>query len=795
MMAFDGVDNNVQHLVVTASVKGMEPLLPTINEEAGYKAQLRLFQFSGLINLTLADSVIQGLAPLTTSSPEGDARLNPAVPDPQSKTEEERQARLAKWANHVRVQNCTFSDTALALVGNSTGGPPPVFGEDDSLSDDPIVGTRNKACMFILGSMYQLAWRSHVEFINTRFLDINTSAPPGSRFQLHMLCIKTSNNNDTVVLRDSTFSNIQDALGDSLQLFEQSAVMYTGGVDTIPRLFTMQRCHFINVKGALLGALRMPAVVIEDCSVSGAQLAWGGFAFLHNMGQMVNITNSNFTNIQLGQTYQLPAGSPRPTGLNQRSYNPGVGLLKSSAAASMEVKGCMFRNISVLPTVNPLGALGNTSQQAAGSAAVIAAGADTRVAQSTFEECFTPAVVYAFSKKWQKAGAQSSTIGNQYNTRAVVSLVLYEASFAGNVYGVYANGYQVIISGCNFTASNMSGVQVSEVPSLVMNMTALQAASVSVQRASTAFGLSLALWFPLWMDANVEGAGLNVPINTRDAAVLQKTSSKWVGTFDEAVSVYVDSVNITGVQGRPALSLVEVDKASLSRVRIFDSIGKGALQANTVSGLSMVQCHLHNHSATQAADAVIAGGGTFTAVRSLYLIETVFSGNVGHAAGAMLLQLCGPVVMNSCTYIGNNASQNGGAVRAIASESIILDTSVLHQSNDSYETGVRECMWADVQPVVSGEMFPVWLKATCSVPNYLIRGSNDFPFDINAVELQKDPTKKVVCPQVFRTSLLLGGRVTTFSSNVAGASGGAVAIEGLTLATFTATQVNLTGNR
>ena len=42
---------------------------------------------------------------------------------------------------------------------------------------------------------------------------------------------------------------------------------------------------------------------------------------------------------------------------------------------------------------------------------------------------------------------------------------------------------------------------------------------------------------------------------------------------------------------------------------------------------------------------------------------------------------------------------------------------------------------------------------------------------------------------------LLGGQATTFGSNVAGASGGAIAIEGLTLAAFNATRVNFWDNR
>jgi predicted outer membrane repeat protein len=166
-----------------------------------------------------------------------------------------------------------------------------------------------------------------------------------------------------------------------------------------------------------------------------------------------------------------------------------------------------------------------------------------------------------------------------------------------------------------------------------------------------------------------------------------------------------------------------------------------------------------NNSAELTGAAVdIAGGATFTAVRNLYLLETVFVGNVGPEAGAMLLQSCGPVVINSCSYNGNNASQSGGAVRAIASESITVDTATLQQPYNI------SCMQADVLRVLYDREFAIELTSTSA-------------------------------DSVFCSKDALGGRATNFSGNVAGASGGAIAIEGLTLATFNATRVNFWDNR
>src|SRR5690348_6644009 len=64
-MIFNATLNNVLSLVLTANVKGLEPLLPKSNLPGDYKVQQELFHIVGRFhNVTLVDSVIQGLVPL-----------------------------------------------------------------------------------------------------------------------------------------------------------------------------------------------------------------------------------------------------------------------------------------------------------------------------------------------------------------------------------------------------------------------------------------------------------------------------------------------------------------------------------------------------------------------------------------------------------------------------------------------------------------------------------------------------------------------------------------------------------
>lgn len=761
LMAFNGALNNVQHLVLTANVKGLEPLLPPYKGDWGYTVQKRLFLIYGLVNLTLADSVIQGVAPLSADFPTGNQALNPAVPriteSSEGETQAEGVARKGKWDSHVHVRNCTFTNTDLTLFGS-----PKSYG---SLTK-PIVEATGRACLLRLGTMYNVFWPAHVEISNTTFDNITTSAPPGSGLRLSLLCSNTGSNSDTVTVRDSTFSNIQDVLGNSLDLIHTSMV-YTGRLST--KNLTMQRCRFTNIKAGLLAALEVEEVTVDNCSVNGARLAYGGFVVMVQFKQKAEFVKSTFSHIQLGAATDA-------TPLNQEYYNPGVGLVKTGSMATAHVQGCMFKNVSLLPSAGPLARWApwlREPRQVTDSAAfirtaVIAAGANARVAQCTFVDCFTPAVVYAYSGEMETIGrVYSSGTANRGARDAVVSLVVHESAFVRNMYGVYADGFQVIVSNSSFTASSVSGVRVSGVPCLVMNGTKLHDAAVSVQRASNPGGTSFAFcrmgWFPLWLNDKVQ-ASSDVPGTAKAAAALHNISGRLADKFDSAVSVYMENVSISGVQGQPAVSLRDIHKASLQRVSIFNNVGRGGLQASSVTGLLMLQCRVVNNTAglvglAMAADTLnIAGGGTFTAVNSLYLLETVFAGNYGPEAGAMLLQSCGPVVINSCTYHANAARQSGGAVRAIASESIVVDTSMLQQPQNI------SCMQTDVLDLMYDEEFRLDLSST--------------------------DQDQAACPTAW-----LGGRATTFSSNSAGASGGAIAIEGLTLAAFSATRVNFLDNR
>jgi len=722
LMAFDAVLNNVAHLMLTANVRGLEPLLPRLSKEGGYKVQQDLFRIDPLYNVTLASSTIQGLAPLQ------------AVARPE----------IIGNVTHVRVQGCTFSNTHLALL--------PLEASAD---------VYEPACMLSLGARFR---ESHVEVINTTFKNITTSAPPGSALWLSILCAETGSNDDTVTMRDTTFFNISDALGDSLDLIYTSFV-YQGRLHT--KSFTMQRCQFANIKASLLAKLDTAAVMVDNCTVRGAHLASGGFAVMSRRIQKADFLNSTFSNIQLGAASEA-------TGIDQDYYNPGVGLVKTGSMAMVHVQGCLFKNVSLLPSASQPGSTANMSRQTTGTApfirtAVVAAGADCRVAYSVFEDCYTPAAVYAFSGEKETLGRVYGVgTANRGSRNAVVSLVLHESKFLRNMYGVYANGFQVIVSSCIFTNSSVSGMDISGVPCLVVNGTMLRGAAISVQRASnpggTAFSFCRMGWFPRWLNDKVQDAASIVPVTARAAAVRHNISGQLTDAFDAAVSVYLESIDISHVHGQPALFLRDIHKASLQRVSITGSVGAGALQANSVVGMLMLQCYVVNNSAQSNADGLnTAGGATFTAVRSLYLLDTVFAGNVGPQAGAVLLLSCGPVVINSCTLHHNNASGSGGGVRAVASESILVDTSKLLQPENI------SCMQADV----------------LSTMYY-----SDQEFMRFNLDLSNSVQDNVVCPRV-----VLGGRATNFHNNVAGASGGAIAIEGLTLAAFDAKNVNFVKNR
>ena len=227
--------------------------------------------------------------------------------------------------------------------------------------------------------------------------------------------------------------------------------------------------------------------------------------------------------------------------------------------------------------------------------------------------------------------------------------------------------------------------------------------------------------------------------------------------FGVAVSVYFEGVSVSGVGGQPALSLSDVHKASLQRVRIVDNRG-GALRASSVTGMLMLQCQVLRNIGVGFSN--IAGGATVTAIQDLYMLETAFAHNVGSVAGAVFLQSCGQVVINSCKFVENEAAQNGGALRAVATESIIVELSRLQQPENI------SCMATDAHAI------------------------DFFLVQYDTIDTSGTTQSKVVCQKA-----LLGGIPSVFEHNAAGGSGGAVAIEGLTLAAWDVDDAVFQGNR
>jgi predicted outer membrane repeat protein len=433
--------------------------------------------------------------------------------------------------------------------------------------------------------------------------------------------------------------------------------------------------------------------------------------------------------------------------LNQELYGPGVGLIKSGVMTNLNVRSCRFANITVLG-VTADGLPAEHGALAHEGTAVVVAAAHARVAHCSFRRCFTPAVVFAYSGDTEMLG-RVGTYGsfNRGNREDSVSLLLFNTTLAGNVNGVFAAGYQVIISDSKLSESRVAGVHISAVPCLVINNTVFDGAAIDVERASNPGGVAFSFcrngWFPALPLPGSAANGTGQP--TQDVAT--------------PVSVYLEGVSISGVRGRAAFSMSDVHKASLQHVRIVDNRGGGGLQASSVAGMLLLQCEFLRNVAAPlgGAKSGAAGGASLTAVQDLYLFETTFADNVGAEAGAMLLQSCGSVSMKSCSFQGNQASQNGGGIRAIATQSITVDTSTVRQPQD-----IR-CMQTDMVTALFNEFFAVQL--------------NDFERVF------------VICRKG-----VVGGKPTTFRSNAARGSGGAIAVEGLYLADVSARSVAFSNN-
>jgi hypothetical protein len=205
------------------------------------------------------------------------------------------------------------------------------------------------------------------------------------------------------------------------------------------------------------------------------------------------------------------------------------------------VQGCLFQNVSLLPSPHQHGParLSNKTTGGAGfiRTAVIVVPSDARMPQSTFEDCYTPAVVYASGEDETSRRVDPAKHPRPWRN-LFVSLILHESKFVRNMYGVYADGFQVIVSNCSFAASTVSGVKVSGAPCLVINGSKLHGASVSVQRASDPgvgeFSFCRMGWFPFWQ--NVEVQAPNVP-TAGNVEIIHNISERVADMLDSPVSV------------------------------------------------------------------------------------------------------------------------------------------------------------------------------------------------------------------------------------------------------------------
>jgi hypothetical protein len=203
----------------------------------------------------------------------------------------------------------------------------------------------------------------------------------------------------TVNVRKSSFTDIKDVSGTGLDLIHTQW--------TVNLFFAMHDCQFMNIVADLMTAIDALHVIVDNCDVDGAKLAYGGFVAVGSNGTTINTTR--FANIELGPTMAQQVHAGGVTGLSQFTFGQVVGLVQMDGGygdAAPRVQGCTFSNITLPPSASQQGTLA-TSWQNAGSAGfihtaviavrgdTIAARGDTIVAQSSFADCFTNAVVYA----------------------------------------------------------------------------------------------------------------------------------------------------------------------------------------------------------------------------------------------------------------------------------------------------------------------------------------------------------------------------------------------------------------
>jgi hypothetical protein len=702
IMVFNSKDNQVEALTLQANIHGLELLAPQLDNStvSGYTTQ-KVFSFFDLARLNIVDSNITGL---------------PAV---------------RAFVNEAFVvDRCSFSNMALFCGGPSGRGSLSALAVNVSLHSSIITATSTHP-----------GARPNVTVTNTVFSSIKfTTWVPGARQSL--LYMRGS---DNMTFYNVTVKDVWDLSGQYLDMF-YTEYEYSGRV--LPKLFNMSLCRIENVAAANILALQAETVHVHNCSIDNATLRHARLLFMVPYWQEVDINNSNFSNIALGSAAEA-------TELMQDYYTPGVGVVKTASVTKASIVSCVFTNISTLPGKDA----NFSSTRLHPQTAVVAAGSEVAIRSSQFIDCYTSCAVMAYSGSKEVLGqVYSQGTANRGDRPTIVTAVVDECTFNGNVYGVFADSFQVHVLRSSFNNSIVEGIHVSGVSCLVVNGTNLVSAPVAIQRASnpggTEFGLCIGgnfsaqgstteVWQP-YGEADEEAVA-----HMADAAAvhgLQRTDLSIL--VPSATSVVIEGVNITGVKGIAPLSMSDVHKASLQRVRIFDNAAAvGAAVFNSVAGLLLLECRFERNRARVQG---MAGGATFVAVADAILLNTSFVDNVGLGAGGLLLRSCGAITINSCIFKSNTVlEQGGGGIHAIDTQSMTLATNIYKQ-----------------------------------------------PEEINCLQLSAEEGEYYEGIARVCRKADFGGRATVFDHNVAQeGSGGGLLVEGLTLAAWNATEPIYKHNR
>lgn len=133
--------------------------------------------------------------------------------------------------------------------------------------------------------------------------------------------------------------------------------------------------------------------------------------------------------------------------------------------------------------------------------------------------CFTTAAVYAYSGKAEVLGCiYSMGTANRMPKKPFVSAVAKGSLLSDNGYGIFADGFDVVIAESRFSYSLLTGIRVSGVSCLVVNATALTSAAARIERASNPGGEDTAIcsggWFfdALVLTSSLPNAQQTLPV-------------------------------------------------------------------------------------------------------------------------------------------------------------------------------------------------------------------------------------------------------------------------------------------